>query len=349
MDADDLKKLGFPDPALFERLIFVVGPAHSGTSLVTRSLLAHPDIVPSFRQESLFFEHIWRYRDRVDDFLFRRLVRALLLPPVAALADEKGTDGDRKRILTRLTREAIRDRSLTDIYKLYPVFSALLGARSKRINEGKRWLDKSTTWRGVRLVGEHFPDARMLFVFRDPRDTVLSQARRLARETGRDDAPVIDDGQLLVQSLYWRTLARLCLTARSKWPDRVTVVLYEDFVNKPEEVVEALLHRLQLSGVPEEAIRDALAAISSRAVFEQGQRYQGVTSETVGRWRKVLTEPQAAIITMITSGTAKELGYDLGDVPIVPGLVPILSALANPRPWPRIAYDLCFPAWNRRA
>ena len=75
MDADDLKKLGFPDPALFERLIFVVGPAHSGTSLVTRSLLAHPDIVPSFRQESLFFEHIWRYRDRVDDFLFRRLVR----------------------------------------------------------------------------------------------------------------------------------------------------------------------------------------------------------------------------------------------------------------------------------
>ncbi len=270
--------------------LFIIGTERSGSNLLRLQLDAHPRIaVPHPPHLVRYFKPLQRrYGDLESEPAFRRLVsdvRALLETHVYPW--EVPIDWD------RLVREA-RPRDVFGVqYALYGQYAEAHGK--------PRWACKSTFHVDeVDTLLAHHPQARFVWLVRDPRDVAVSSRASVFSATH----PVF------VAELWARQQARGA-EAERRWPEAVVRVRYEDLVTRPRDELARILSAL---GEPwddailrhhetSEARRSGSLAASWRATAEP------VRADNTGKWRGVLSPREVAWIEGICGDGMRLLGY----------------------------------------
>src|SRR5690606_31161407 len=101
----------------------------------------------------------------------------------------------------------------------------------------------------VELIARHFPQAKFVFVVRDPRGSVASLAKRMADD--RPDAVLrVEPRDVVASAIYWRNLAQQELRFARRHPERTIFFRFEDMVTRPLEIVPRLYEFLGLPAMP---------------------------------------------------------------------------------------------------
>lgn len=247
--------------------VFVMGLPRSGSTLLSRLLNATPDILSV---NDLYFLQGVFAEDAADGPLTAEAADRLthrLLEVIDTRAQAKeafiGQFEVAKESLDRIRAEVLRAPPAD--------WSALLDALLSRVAAaaGKcRWADKTPqNFYHFERLAAAFPDARFVFLFRDPR-AVMASFRHAAGD-GHDPRRY----HPIVYALYWRSAVRWW--QRFAADPRVTMVRYEDLVSEPVPACAGLSAFLETRiSVP------ALDRIGHNSSFSGGSRQTLTPTET---------------------------------------------------------------------
>ncbi|MDO1558862.1 sulfotransferase [Brevundimonas sp. 2R-24] len=256
--------------------VFIGGAPRSGTTLLRAMLGAHPHIFcpPEFRTTATI----------------ARLWEGLEQACGADLRGGYGLDGQDLRrafadLLIELLTPAWRASGKARLAEKTPanvlVFPALL-----------------------RL----FPSCRLIEVVRDPRDVVASRFVADARtERGPRGAQA--------QAMIWAASVEAGGRARRDAPDRVRRIRYERLVTAPETEMRALLAFLGEDWSPAVLEHHRSLGEEPKAINEWSadQVRRPVNTDSIGRWRQVLTKAEAEAVMEIAGAKAGQWDEALDD------------------------------------
>lgn len=313
-----------PSAPALNRLVYLVGPARSGTSFIHAAMNVHERtlVLPGI---TYFTQNLWRYRNRVHDRLLRDIMR---LPNFwDEMAIQRRLGEERYASFRRLVNDTLARREFASLYQLYPVAYALSPAFAKEPAAIACWHDKHNDWRHLGAIARAFPESKFIFVARDPRSVVLSGARRMARKAG-EVAARPKSTELIEMALYWRLLLQRCLDFKARHPNRAIIVRYERFVAEPEQELNRVFTFTIGEPMAAGAIAERLQHVEGGATNTTGERYAGVSREPLARWKTALSRDEIALIEQLTAPTARKLGYDIDRRD---GLLGVMRQLRNHR------------------
>lgn len=163
--------------------------------------------------------------------------------------------------------------------------AAAIYARRSRQDDagGARWfIDKQPlNFRYVDLILALFPDARIVYCTRCPRDTALSLWMQCFLEDVQGYA--YDFGDI---ALVMRDCARLMTHWRERWPGSIRVVRYEDLVGNAQGTIDSLARWIGYSCLPPQAPAPvAPVSTSTISTASLWQARQPINSRSIGRWK----------------------------------------------------------------
>lgn len=224
--------------------VFILGFPRSGTTLMEDALAAHPDIVTTGEKDGL--------ADSVREFMGSpaRLDRL-------KGATESTLAAYRAAYWSRLEEQGIDAR-------------------------GRILIDKQPyNTLKLPLIARLFPDARIIFAVRDPRDVVLSCFRRRFRMNPSNYELLTIDGA----ANFYAASMQLAEILRARLPLDVMEIRHEDLIADLPARLQAVC---AFAGIP---WLDSLTAFAQRsrsraiATPSASQIVQGVNQEGVGQWR----------------------------------------------------------------
>jgi hypothetical protein len=232
-------------PAGATQHVFVLGFPRSGTTLLEVILEGHPDIV-SLEEHELLIDAAQEFMQRPEDL--DRLVSA-----------------------DRQTLERLRAR-----------YWAAVAAGGAEV-AGKRFVDKHPlNTLKLPLIARLFPEARILFACRDPRDVVLSCFRHRFRMS----APIYELLTLEGAARYYDATMRLLLSFTAALPLDICLVRHEDLVTEFAREMKRVCDYLNLEWSP--GMGDFAQRSGKRAVLtpSTAQLVRGLNTEGVGQWHR---------------------------------------------------------------
>lgn len=311
-------------------VFFIVGRAKSGTRWLKKLLDSHPEIL--CKGEGRFFGRDWRqdYAKQVP----------LLLPPTSLQNAILGAEDvrywieksvwtqDDEEHLTNLTRLAV-EYFLTQ--KLSKTQKKIVGDKTPLVRPDI-----------VKEIGTICPEARVIHITRDGRDSAVSFMHHLWRRTKdqggmhdlepeevvkregyrRDPATFLASGESIFTEQRIESFAR-------EWSDQVsgtikygsefvrdnyTEVRYEALLERPEEEAERLFRFLGGDTDPEVVRRCVEAASFEESTKGRTRGEEDATSffrkGIAGDWRNVFTERDKTIFKDYAGALLIELGYE---------------------------------------
>ena len=287
--------------------IFVIGTGRSGTTLLRQMLTAHPRIhltheagvysyarhAPAGTPADKWLEHYFQ----TFSFAWLRLSPQQVRAALPAELGQLPVDA-----VTRLAAKAV------------------LGGKARQ--QGKpRYGDKNPldTHNLARIFAD-FPDARVVYITRDPRPTVLSFNRM----------PFGTSSALLNS---W--LCRVQFDHIQPYLDRILEVRLEDLVAAPRPVLQQILAYL---GEPwDDAVLDHLRCATTDDVpplpwFVGATREQPSREQSGGGWREQLQPAWIRLIERINQSSMDRYGYPPARLVREPGPLALAAALARDVP-----------------
>lgn len=273
------------------RPIFVVGCPRSGTTLLQLMLHAHPRI--ALPPETSFVLPVYYGRRSFGDLRLAENREAV----AAWITRRRET---RFRDLA-LDTDAVTARIVEGPPTIGSALAAVLTSFSDRFH-AVRWGDKRPGYiQHLPALLRLFPDAQIVHLIRDPRDTTGS-----LKEMGwwRQDtyaaiatwAQAIDSGQV------WR---------RRLGPVQYQELRYEDLLNDPKPVLRELCGFL---GEDFDAAMLAPYDVADEAVPKRKKWHRrtrgALTTSRIGAWRKRLDGWEIALCDRVLAGRMAALGYE---------------------------------------
>ncbi|MEL7250517.1 MAG: sulfotransferase [Bacteroidota bacterium] len=276
-------------------LVYIVGVGRSGTSMLMTLLNGHSQI--AFTPET----HFLRY------YLGTAEIQANIEQEGAA-AFQQTLEAD--SYFQRLNLSAAellqayvaedRDFDLVEIYE--DILRQYLNRKGKQIigDKDPRYLDY------LDRIAATFPQAKIIHIYRDPRDVVLSKTKagwsahrpywlnamisQIQMEEGRKC------GQVLFGTNYYE-------------------LSYEELVTAPEETLSKLLAFLGLRFESEmlNLEQSARELVDSSEMQWKGNTFQPMLKENTQKWRKALSGDQIRVIESICEEWFAQLGYERAD------------------------------------
>lgn len=196
--------------------IFVIGPARSGTTLLQTMLGAHPSIsaLPEMHFWFRIVDLVDYWGDVGDPGRFRAALSELVSLPGGLL---EGAEFQVDRILEQVASEGLTTEGLR--------YEDLLDAVGRDLarRQGKaRWSEK-TPWQNAEQIWHLFPEAQIIHLIREPRDTVASILR----------APFNDRPSWALADQWARYTAENIHAGTARGPEQYFQVRYEDLVRSP--------------------------------------------------------------------------------------------------------------------
>lgn len=271
--------------------LFIVGTERSGSNLLRLVLDAHPRLfVPHPPHVMHFFGPLeGRYGDLDQPAPFRRLTADVL----------RLVHGHIHRWEFVPTVDEVVARA--PARDLFGVTAALY--ESARDHAGKqRWGNKSTFMvHHARRVLQTYPDARFLWLVRDPRDVAVS-----SRES------VFSPFHPLRTAQLWARQQEEGAALERDHPDHVLRVHYEALVGAPGDTVDRICAFLGEAPDPGMlAFHRRPAAQRSAKLSESWSRTgQPIQASRVGRWEGALSAAELAQVEVAAAGPMALLGYD---------------------------------------
>jgi hypothetical protein len=228
--------------------VFLLGFPRSGTTLLEVILEGHPQIASLEENESMI--------DAVDEFMRRpEDLSRFALAPVASL----------ERLRTAYWRHVAA--AGTDV-------------------KGKVFVDKNPlNTLKLPLISRLFPDARVLFACRDPRDIVLSCFRHRFTMS----APIYELLSVDGAARYYDAVMRLTVRLSSVLPLDTCLVRHEDVVTdfaREMKRICAFLHIDWDPGMGDFALR---TKNRTHLTPSTAQLVKGLSTEGIGQWRRYRT------------------------------------------------------------
>lgn len=334
-----------PRATALERMVYLVGPARGGTSVIHMAMDVHPKalVLPGVTH---FLQHVWRYRRKVHERLLRLILRSAQAWNNDAILTR--LDKEQNTEFTRLVNAAFKQRELAPLYKLYPVAYALSPDCKKVPSDIACWHDKSNDWRYLGPLAAAFQAARFIFVVRDPRSVALSGALRMSLKEGKTVARA-EPASLVDMALYWRLMVQRCLDFAQRHPERCRIVRFEDFLAAPTTTLQQLFRFTVGHAPPDAEIEMGLARVIGGASNDAGERYHGISREPLQRWRTALAPEDITLVEQLTAPTARKAGYEIGRRSGVAGSLRALRALGGGKARARAAAKVLIEeAYERR-
>jgi len=300
----DLEQLGSLDANALERMVYLVGSARGGTSVSLHLIGEHPNLM-GFHGPSHFINQIWRYRRVVHERLFKVIFWANALVEPERLFTT--LNEDQVRIARSALNRAYSGRKFRDLHDLYPLLYALAPERNQPPSDIQAWFDKGNDANGLDLLAHHYPEAKFLFIVRDPRAAVATLSR--VSDKNRDGADKLPMQTIVTESIYWRNLTQLCLSFAARHPDRSYVYAYERLVMNPQGMLAQIFDFLGLPPLSDAKLQKIVSGIGFGSVH--GGTGKGLSPVPITRWRKTLSAEAVQIIAAVCGPTARKCGYDL--------------------------------------
>lgn len=292
--------------AALDRFVYVVGAARGGTSVFKASLDMHPNlmVLPGV---SHFMNQVWRYRRKVHA---RLLSQIHSLPPFFDPDAAFEALSEKQRMsMWREVRSAVGSGRMDRMWSCYPMVWGLDPRFDKNPEGITAWVDKANDCRGLKNVRSAFPRGKFLFLFRDPRSSVLSLSRRQSIKAGggKDDWSM---AELVTGCIYWRNMAQVMLGFSQRHPESSLVVRFEDFVREPVENLARVFAFLELPEMSPDEVTSRLEglAYTASAGRESGK---GLSTAPLERWKQALPDKARRCIERLTGPTAVKAGYGM--------------------------------------
>lgn len=280
-----------------DNLIYLVGSARGGTSILFRSLSIHPEIyrLPAI---SHFYSNVWRSRRCMHKRLFSKVYKSLLWFDVSKAT--KDLSGKNKDQINSMLRKAIKNKDFSMLYKMYPIVSFLIDRNNDpTIEKSSCWADKSNDWRGLYKINKSFPKSKFIFIVRDPRAVVLSSATRQSKKDGMTN---FDSRNIINQAVDWKWMVDRMLSFKKNNPHKTKIIHYEDFVSNPSTVLNELFLFLCGFKMDENDIVEKINDLSGSST-NRDEKYKGISSKSMNRWKDELSELDTQLIENIVGRT----------------------------------------------
>jgi hypothetical protein len=279
-------------------LIYIVGSARGGTSILFQAISMHPEIygLPSV---SHFYSNVWRSRRCMHERLFSLVYKSLVSWFDISKAT-KNLNNSNKNKIKSIIAKAIKNKNFSMLYKMYPIISYLIDSnRNPAVKNTSRWMDKSNDWRGLYKINKSFPKSKFVFIVRDPRSVVLSSS---TRQSKKENMINIDKRNIINQAVGWKWMTDRLLSFKINYPDKTKIIHYEDFVSNPEIILNELFLFLCDSKMDKNDIIKKVRALSGGST-NKSEIYKGISKNSVNRWERELSESHIQLIESVVGGT----------------------------------------------
>lgn len=307
--------------------IFIVGNSRSGTTMMLRVMNNH-SLVHGIN-EPHFYGTYWAPADDgkpMDEAAAKELLIKLLTRQRDGFFAEvvPGTfNAEADQVQAELPPNADRK----DVYAGFMAYET-------RLN-GKR-IPCEKTPQNIFYIAEikrHFPGAKVIVMYRDPRAVMLSQKRKWMRKdlgmAGMPDKEV----RRLRMNYHPYTIARLWNSSfdaakRHAGDPDVVGIRFEDLTTSPEATMRKIC---EVVGIPyEPAMLEVPHAGSSSAMDDHTKK--GIRTDRGESWKKGLDHTEVAICQRTSGSRMAEQGYVMADVS--PGALSLMAA------WLRFPFKL---------
>ncbi|MEZ5859526.1 MAG: sulfotransferase [Geminicoccaceae bacterium] len=281
------------DPQTGLRPIFVVGAARSGTTLLQSMIDAHPDI--ALVGELHFFDQILRLRETIPEPVDRRAIEPLRQGILTCHASRFVPDIDRALDLA-LPRLATAPRPTYGL-----LFRLLLEAFAELRGAGRVGEKTPTNVRYLAEIVELFPDARVVHILRDPRDSISSRVRY-----------PFSSPSVIFNTLLWKIemIYAFDFRATEKVGDgRYLEVHYEALVQDTEQQLRRICRFIDVHYAAK-----MLAGHRRADRVVRGEPWKAGVGEPVNRrsvdaWQQRLTPAQVGLIEALGGACIEQSGY----------------------------------------
>ncbi|MBW6417909.1 sulfotransferase [Celeribacter sp. PS-C1] len=251
------------------KTVFVMGPPRSGTTLLQRLILNHSKVFGFPLETNIvsprpIFDYS-RFADYVPEEIYK-----------SALADSRSLIG----------------------------FFDLLHRRSFPDRPEDSWIVEKTPQhaRNLAYILNRMPEAKVVFVVRDGRDTLCS---------GRSAQNIPQANVLSSHAAYYNACVFPLMNLK-EGANRVKLVRYEEFTASPERQLSDICRFLGLEPELETQLHPSQASDDKRAGEKAFERLgQAITPATVGRWRTEMTPEEIAEYKKIAGRSLAFLGYEV--------------------------------------
>lgn len=272
-------------------VVFVMGLPRSGSTLLSRLLNNSPDIVSV---NDLYFLQAVLAEKAEKTTLTDEQTRTLtdqLLKVIDTRANAKEEFIGQFQVSPERIediRRTVNERQNRTPYVWHQLMDEVLGAVAAAAGK-TRWADKTPqNFYHFQMLADCFPEARFVFLFRDPRPILASY--KYASGEGHD----VRRYHPIVYSLYWRSAIRFYESVKRH--PRVSMFRYEDLLRDPSQACADLGEFLGSSiKAPE------LASLGHNSSFVKGDR-------------KTITPTEKWLCERLCSNEMKQLGYEASDV-----------------------------------
>jgi Sulfotransferase family len=270
------------------RLVFLVYDSRSGSTLLSREIAAQfPDVYvsPEIRFDALFGRDAGWWKDAADGRVFRRLEAGRIAEKLGLARDE----------LQRLSSAA---RGVRPLIEDLVVRAAALDGRNPPdvavIKSGRHL-------RAARRIFADIPDARFLYLVRDPRAAIAS---KLVTERPYLPGQKMAWAGVGAAALQWCWYGRLARRLARSWP--LLALKYESLLKDAAGTSEALAKFLGSrlgTGGARYRVPEAERAIHERAIAD------GLDLSRASAWRAQISPGDQAVIESVCGREMRRWGY----------------------------------------
>lgn len=290
--------------------IFICGHPKSGTTLLMALFDSHPQLIV-YPDETFFFRGFLaeiRNRDLKEKIsLAQRYLLHFFERNISSLNSQKPEDDvEIRRYLdyARTCEFMQQDIQENDIRH----DGDLLGSAIIAFGRAFRELSSDTIyWVEKTPYNEHFadqifkwwPEAHCIHILRDPRDNYATYRRKHQGLSAEDFA------------LGWNSSLRSGLSNRERFGiHRYSILRYEDLTTEPEKSLQELIKFLDIHD--DDILRIPTSdGIPWEGNSQFGDKFRGISTKPVGRWKQELSIRNVEIIETICAELMEKQGYEL--------------------------------------
>ena len=295
------------------KLIFVIGNARSGTTMMGRILGNHPSVY-TFHKELHFFEKLWTWEDRNRKL---SIPEALQCAAKLSCIAEDGffTQGDHRVYKEKALPiiQSIEENAL-DLPRVYAAFLKHISAEN-----GKSIPCEQTPGYVyyIREILELFPEAKLINMVRDPRDILLSQKKRWKR-FWRPEQKLLELSVRTWMNYHPISTSRLWNAAvsagcRARNERKILSVRYEDIVKDPEKEIKRICAFI---GISYNHKMLEVPMVGSSLISDTPEK-TGIDRKRTANWKEGgLNSAELFLCQMLATHNMKRFGYkDTGVTP----------------------------------
>lgn len=269
----------FPKQKSRERHVFVIGAPRSGTTLMKSILCAHPQLT-SINGETT---GVFSYRNIFDKQNHFQVLK-------------------KQKINRDIFFEIINNSQ--DIVSLFDNFTNAYIKENHINNYEISFVEKinSPTLYRLEFIYKNFPYSKIIYVYRDGRDSYCS---------ARNHPHVYQGRNVRQYASHWQNCIKARLNLPIKKDNNVFDVKYENLTTKPEKVVREIMEFIGKDYFPTQVEPQHYINAKLSQSKQHSNLAKPINSSSHNRWKKELSDYEIFHFEKIAGKQLVQLGYNL--------------------------------------